>query len=107
MQELESDEFKIAIIRVPSIYGKGKTEYLDQYKYLADKLPVMPYAFSNHYKSAIYVDNLCELVYLTIKDDYAGLICPDDGAFSAVDYCSAIYPSKKKSKLLGLAISTF
>ena len=102
-----SNDFRVAIIRVPSIYGKGKTEYIDQYKYLAEKLPVIPRAFEDHYKSAICVDNLCELIYMIVKEQSHGIICPDDGQISAVDFCSAIYPNKKKSKLLGTLIELF
>ena len=101
---LESNDFRVAIIRVPSIYGKGKTEYIDQYKYLAEKLPLIPRAFEDHYKSAICVDNLCELIYLIVKEQAHGIICPDDGQISAVDFCSAIYPNKKKSRFLGILI---
>ena len=98
---LESNDFRIAIVRVPSVYGKGKTEYIDQYKDLAEKLPVIPRAFEDHYKSAICVDNLCELIYLVVKDQAHGINCPDDGQISAVDFCSAIYPNKKKSRFIG------
>ena len=102
-----SNDFRVATIRVPSIYGKGKTEYIDQYKYLAEKLPVIPRAFEDHYKSAICVDNLCELIYLIVKERSHGVICSDDGQISAVDFCSAIYPNKKKSRLLGKLIEVF
>ena len=104
---LESDDFRVAIIRVPSIYGKGKTEYIDQYKYLAEKLPMIPRAFEDRYKSAICVDNLCELIHLIVAGQSSGVFCPDDGQISAVDFCSAIYPNKKKSKLLGKLIELF
>ncbi len=97
----EDDRFHVAIMRVPSIYGKDKTEYIDQYKYLAEKLPMIPRAFEDRYKSAICTDNLCELIHLIISNQSAGVYCPDDGQISAVDFCSAIYPNKKKSKLLG------
>lgn len=104
---IQNGSFQVAIIRVPSIYGKGKTEYIDQYKYLADKLPVIPRAFEDRYKSAICVDNLCELICLIIQEHATGIICPDDGQISAVDFCSAIYPNKKKSRFLGKMIELF
>lgn len=107
LKALASDTFTVAVIRVPSIYGKGKTEYIDQYKYLAEKLPVIPRAFEDHYKSAICIDNLCELIYLAVQERYAGTICPDDGQISAVDFCSAVYPNKKKSRFLGKLIELF
>lgn len=104
LKQLETNEFQIAIIRVPSIYGPSKTEYLDQYKYLSQKLPVIPNAFHSHYKSAIYVENLCELIYLLVKNESRGVFCPDDGQYAAVDYCVAIEPTKKKSKILGFLL---
>ena len=106
LNSIEDEKFSASIIRVPSIYGKGKTEYLDQYRYLAGKLPVIPYAFVNLYKSAIYIDNLCELIYLTVKSNYRGIICPDDGEYAAADYCSAIC-NKKKSRIAGKLLELF
>lgn len=104
---LEDDSFSVAVIRVPSIYGKGKTEYIDQYRYLAQKLPVIPRAFEQHYKSAVCVDNLCELIRLVITEDASGIICPDDGQYCAADFCSAIFPNKKKSRAVGRLIEMF
>lgn len=102
LRQLKNDKFQVAIIRVPSIYGEGKTEYLDQYKYLSQKFPVIPDGFRNHYKSAIYVESLCELIFLLIENESRGVFCPDDGQYATVDYCSAISSSKKKSRILGV-----
>lgn len=107
LNELADERFSVAIIRVPSIYGKGKTEYLDQYRYLAQKTSSIPVAFADHYKSAICVENLCELIALIIKNDAKGVFCPDDGCYAAVDYCCAIFPEKKRSRLLGRMMEIF
>ncbi len=107
LTEIADDDFTVSIIRVPSIYGKGKTEYLDQFKHLAKKMPFIPYAFSKNYKSAIYTENLCELIYLIIKNKYSGIVCPDDGPVSAIDFCTSIYPKMRTSKLLGRIIEFF
>ena len=104
LKRLSTNEFQVAIVRVPSIYGPSKTEYLDQYRYLSQKLPVIPNAFHSHYKSAIYVENLCELIYLLVKNESQGVFCPDDGQYTTVDYCAAIEPIKKKSKILGFLL---
>ena len=68
---------------------------------------MIPRAFEDRYKSAICVDNLCELIYLIVASQSSGVFCPDEGQISAVDFCSAIYPNKKKSKLLGKLIELF
>ena len=101
------DGFRVAIVRVPSIYGKGKTEYLDQYRYLADKLPFIPIAFDKCCKSAICVENLCELIALIAENGCDGVFCPDDGQYSASDFCRAIYPEKKTSRLFGKLMEVF
>lgn len=107
ISRLHDDSFIVSIIRVPSIYAQGKTEYTDQYKYLADKLPIIPIAYPQLYKSMIYIDNLCEVIYLAIKMQYSGIICPDDGKISAVDVCKAIDQHKKCSLLAGKIIEFF
>ena len=104
LREIEDETFSVAMIRVPSIYGKGKTDYIDQYKYLADKLPFIPVCFTDLKKSVICVENLCELIRLIVENNTFGIVCPDDGPFSAVDFCSAIYPQKRRSVLVGKII---
>ena len=104
---LHSKSFKICIIRVPSIFDSLKTEYIDQYKYLADKYPFIPKAFTHNYKSFIHSDNLCELIQLSIISRYDGIICPDDGRFSAFDICRTIYPGKPVSRFFGIIIELF
>lgn len=104
LQTIQNADFLVSIIRVPSVFDKEKTEYIDQYKYLAEKLPVIPVAFTMNYKSFINSDNLCELIYLIVKRIYSGVVCPDDGKFSAFDICRFIYPNKPKSKALGKLI---
>ena len=107
LQSIENDDFLTSIIRVPSVFDKEKTEYMDQYKYLADKLPFIPKAFTKNYKSFIHTNNLCELIYLIIRNNSYGIFCPDDGKFSAFDICRTIYPNKPKSKILGKLIELF
>ncbi len=101
---LEKEDFRVTAVRVPSIYGVGKTDYMDQYLYLAQKLPVIPAAFSERYKSAISVTNLCEVIYQIAQREHTGIVCPDDGQYATVDFCCAIQPAKKKSRLLGKLI---
>ena len=105
LKELEDEDFNVTVIRVPSIYGKGKTEYLDQYKHLAEKFSGIPKAFTKNYKSMIYIDNLCELIWLVVANKYYGVVCPDDGEISAFDICKAIKPNKRISKIQGFVLS--
>lgn len=107
LRELQPGIQKLAIIRVPSVYGKSNTAYMDIFKGLGAKLSVIPDLFRDNYRSAIYIDNLCELIYLVISNGFSGIVCPDDGQTSVVDFCQAIYPEKKTSKVLGKLIELF
>jgi UDP-glucose 4-epimerase len=107
IQSLEDENFKIAIIRVPSIYSKTKKEYFSQYQFLIRKFKCIPIAFKYCYRSAIYLDNLCELIRLTVEEKYSGILCPDDGNVSAIDYCTIASPNVRRSKLIGIIVELF
>lgn len=102
LNNLEDDSFLVTRVRVPSIYGIGKTEYLQQYKHLNQKFKRIPQVFTKNYKSIIYIDNLCELLHLIVTEKTGGVVCPDDGQYCAMDICCALSPNMKKSWLLGL-----
>lgn len=104
LEKLKDDRFKVATIRVPSIYGVGKTEYLKQYGYSFGRLKFIPKAFTDKYKSIISVDNLSRLVYLLVANESDGVFCPDDGKISAFDICRLVMPEKKPSAILGLIV---
>lgn len=101
LENLKGEAFIVSVIRVPSIYGKGKTEYINQYRHLSKKFRKLPIAFQNNYKSFLYIDHLSELIYLLIENCKGGIFCPDDGAYTAYDFCRVCAPQKKRSRLLG------
>ena len=60
LQKLWDDQFKVAIVRPPMIYGKGcKGNYQTMAK-LAKKLPVFPWV--ENQRSMLYVENLAEFL---------------------------------------------
>lgn len=105
--QLESDNFKVTIIRVPSIYSFDKREYFEQYELICRKFRCIPMAFRNCYRSAISVNNLCEFIHIVIVNNVDGVLCPDNGPMSASDYCAIIHPEMKRSRLIGFCIEKF
>lgn len=74
--ELNSDDFKITIIRPPMIYGKGaKGNYLKLSK-LAKHIMIFP-KFSNK-RSMLHIDNLCEFIKITIEQKSEGVFFPQN-----------------------------
>ena len=104
LYDLADENFKVAVIRAPSIYGANGNAYFEQFFNILRNFKSIPVAFTKNYKSAINTDNLSELIYLIVKNNQSGIFCPDDGLYSAADYCAAINPERKKSAFYGFII---
>ena len=66
--ELSDDNFKVRIIRAPSIYGRNTERYFDGYfKFM--KLGIFIDGFKSWKRSIIYIDNLSEFILCVCKED--------------------------------------
>lgn len=77
--KLESNDFKLAILRPPMIYGKGSKGNYPLLVKLAKKSPFFP-DYPNK-RSMLYVENLCKLVALIIKDNDRGTYHPQNSQY--------------------------
>jgi len=73
---LKADDYKIAILRPPMIYGKGCKGNYQRLAKFAINYPVFPNIENK--RSMIYIDNLCEFVRLLIDDYNSGLFFPQN-----------------------------
>ncbi|MRH41236.1 NAD-dependent epimerase/dehydratase family protein [Aquibacillus halophilus] len=73
---LENDNFKIAIIRPPMIYGKGSKGNYPKLAKAARKLPVFPDI--ENQRSMLHIDNLCEFLKLIIDNEESGMFFPQN-----------------------------
>ena len=79
LQKLQDEQFKVAVVRPPMIYGKGcKGNYQTMVK-LARKLPVFPWV--DNQRSMLYMDNLAEFIRLLIDDAAEGVFCPQNSEY--------------------------
>lgn len=76
---LESDDFKVVIIRPPMIYGKGSKGNYSKLAKLARSLPIFP-DIENE-RSMLHIDNLCEFIRLMIKNDERGMFFPQNNEY--------------------------
>lgn len=90
--ELENDNFSVAIVRPPNVYGPGcKGGYITTYASIVAKLPAIPKAFTSVKQSVIYIDNLSRFIYLLIVQQRRGVYTPQDGeTICAVDIMQCI-----------------
>lgn len=76
LQLLETNEFKVVILRPPMIYGKDcKGNYRLLVK-LAKMLPFFPYVENE--RSMLHIDHLCEFVRLMIENEETGIFYPQN-----------------------------
>lgn len=79
LQKLQDEQFKVAILRPPMIYGKNcKGNYQTMAK-LAKKLPVFPWV--ENQRSMLYMENLAEFIRLLIDDEAEGIFCPQNNEY--------------------------
>ncbi|MDX6153993.1 NAD-dependent epimerase/dehydratase family protein [Marinococcus sp. PL1-022] len=73
---LDSEGFKVAIVRPPMVYGENSKGNYPRLASLAKKTPIFPKVENK--RSAIYIDNLCEFIRLTIEDQASGVFFPQN-----------------------------
>ena len=76
IKSLESDDFKIVILRPPMIYGKGSKGNYPKLSKVAQILPVFPDI--DNTRSMLHIDNLCEFIRMMIDNDENGLFFPQN-----------------------------
>ena len=107
---LQNENFDVAIVRPPSVYGKDcKGGYINGFKKIAQCLPLIPRAYEDAKQSFIYIDNLSECVRIIIENHLSGTFCPQDDEIPSANrlfqvICSGIGKKYRASRLLGLCL---
>lgn len=102
LNELESDDFKIVILRPPMIYGKNCKGNYPKLSLLAKKLPLFP-DFNNQ-RSMIYIDNLCEFIKLLILNEERGTYCPQNSEYTNTSEIVSIIAKVHGKKIILIRI---
>lgn len=76
IKNLESNEFKIVILRPPMIYGKGSKGNYPRLAKMAKITPVFPDI--DNERSMVHIDNLCEFLKIMIDFEESGLYFPQN-----------------------------
>lgn len=76
---LQTESFKVAIVRAPFIYGPGCPGNYARLRKAALHLPFFPY-YKNQ-RSMLFIENCCEFVRLLLDSEKGGLFFPQDREF--------------------------
>lgn len=98
IRKLESNLFKIVILRPPMIYGKGcRGNYVTLAK-LAKKLPIFPRVENE--RSMLYIENLVEFIRLMIVNEESGIFWPCNKEQSNTSELVRMIAAAHKRKIL-------
>lgn len=78
LKKLENDNFRVAIIRPPMVYGKGVKGNMESLIKLIKKSPILPFKYDKNKRSLVNINNLLYLTYLVINQQAQGIFLPLD-----------------------------
>ncbi|MGL5988357.1 NAD-dependent epimerase/dehydratase family protein [Cetobacterium sp.] len=79
LRTLEDENFKVATIRPPMVYGEGvKGNMLSLIK-LINKLSIIPFGYSKNKRSIISTENLLAMTHLIIQNSASGIYLGTEG----------------------------
>ena len=79
-RNLETDDFRVVVLRPPMIYGRGSRGNYPLLARFAKKVPLFPKVRNE--RSMLYIENLCEFVRLMIENEERGIFFPQNGVFT-------------------------
>ena len=81
LRTLQSETFKIAVIRPPMVYGPGCRGNFPQLVRITKTSPFIP--TKKNKRSMIFIDNLAEFLAIVIEERAEGLLCPQNKEYVA------------------------
>ncbi|MCI8804425.1 MAG: NAD-dependent epimerase/dehydratase family protein [Clostridiales bacterium] len=108
--KLSDDDFTVAVLRPPMVYGKGCPGNYSALRKIVIKSPIFP-KVSNK-KSLLYIKNLCFFIFYLAENRKGGIFLPMDGEYVSTDFLAkniaeASGKKIKISKLAGFFIKIF
>ena len=79
LENLADENFKVALVRPPMVYGSGCPGKFFLLLKLAKFMPAVP--DTKNLRSMIYIDNLCEFLCGLVTKNIGGNFCPQNGEY--------------------------
>lgn len=76
IRHLDSNTFKIVVLRPPMIYGQGSKGNYPRLSKMSKMIPVFPDI--DNERSMLHIDNLCEFIKIMIDNNESGLFFPQN-----------------------------
>lgn len=76
---LQDENFKVAMVRPPMVYGEGVKGNMLSLMKLINLLPIIPFNYDNNRRSVISTENLLYMTHLIIKNQADGVYLGTEG----------------------------
>ncbi len=101
LQKLESETFKVAIVRTPIVYGEGVKANIKNLVNLIRKVPILPFGSIENRRSMIYIGNLNFFIDRIIEKKESGVfLVSDERALSTSELIELISQALDKKVYL-------
>lgn len=97
LESMADENFRVAIIRPPMVYGKGCKGNFPTLVNFADKSPVFP--TKKNRRSMIYIDNMSEFIRRLIDKGEGGLYHPQNGYYVCTSEMVRLMADEKGKKI--------
>jgi len=98
LQTMNTDVFRVVIVRPPMIYGAGSKGNYPELVKLATKLPVFPKVKNS--RSMLYIDNLCQFIKLMIDNEEKGVFFPQNAEYTVTSEMVKMIADAKGHKII-------
>ncbi len=78
LQSIQDENFKVAIVRPPMVYGAGVKGNMDRLIHLCKKKYPLPLGNIGNLRTMVFVDNMIELLNTIIDQQAQGIFIPSD-----------------------------
>lgn len=97
IKDMESQGFKIAILRPPMVYGKGCKGNFQGLIRIIQSTPIFPSIHNQ--RSMLYIDNLCECVKIMIDRSKNGLFFPQNIEYTDTSHMAQLIAKQLEKRL--------
>lgn len=100
LNSLQDENFKVAMVRPPMVYGEGVKGNMLSLMKLINILPIIPFDYDNNKRSIISTENLLYLTHLIIKNQADGIYLGTEGnPVSIKEIAESIEKGLEKKKI--------
>ncbi len=105
VRSLIAEDFFVAVLRPPMIYGKGSKGNYPKLAKLAGMLPIFPVVKNR--RSMLHIDNLCEFIRLVIDDCSSGVFFPQNNEYTVTSEMVRMIARAKGHRIVMIPGMTF